>query len=515
MPEPIILKDHQSQAIDGLRAGIRAGHRSQVLMAPTGGGKTVIGAKLLAEANGKFRKAAFLVDRISLVDQTSAVLDRYGIHHGVIQAKHWRWRPYERIQVCSAQTIEKCGFPADLKLLIVDEGHATRQFTKEFIKSHPDITVVALSATPFTEGMGQIYTNLVNVCTTNELIEAGDLAPLKMYAAKAINMAGAKVVAGEWSEKEIEQRGMEIIGDIVSEWVDKTNLHFGGPVKTLVFSATVDHGEELCRQFNAAGFNFQQISYKDNSDDTRLKIEEFRKSDSSIDGLISCEVFTKGFDVPDILCGIAARPYRKSLSSHIQQLGRLMRSSPGKEFGLWLDHCGNVMRFKDDVDDIFQNGMKELDDGERESKVRKEPGPKEIKEFACVCGYVFPQRMDVCPSCGKEHVRQSLVETVAGFMEEVSNGQADKRKTLAYLKDKKSVWRQLIGDAMKRKKGAVGLAESFAKAQFMQIYGHFPKDRFYPEFAEPICEELRGKVQANLIAYHKSQQKRGSNAGIP
>jgi DNA repair protein RadD len=103
--------------------------------------------------------------------------------------------------------------------------------------------------------------------------------PLKMYAAKAIDVEGMKVVAGEWSEKEIEERGLDIIGDIVAEWDEKTKLHFGGPVKTVVFSATVDHGAELCKQFQGAGFNFQQISYKDGGDQHRRDlIAEFRKA---------------------------------------------------------------------------------------------------------------------------------------------------------------------------------------------------------------------------------------------
>jgi hypothetical protein len=49
-------------------------------------------------------------------------------------------------------------------------------------------------------------------------------------------------------------------------------------VKTIVFSATVAHGEELCKRFQDAGFNFQQVSYKDGNDEKRRAlIEEFRK----------------------------------------------------------------------------------------------------------------------------------------------------------------------------------------------------------------------------------------------
>ncbi|WP_310715322.1 DEAD/DEAH box helicase family protein, partial [Burkholderia multivorans] len=96
MADPIILRPYQLDSVDALRAGMRAGHRAQVLMAPTGAGKTEIGAYLCDEVNKKGRRAAFVVDRVNLVDQTSQRFDKYGIPHGVIQADHWRRRGYER-----------------------------------------------------------------------------------------------------------------------------------------------------------------------------------------------------------------------------------------------------------------------------------------------------------------------------------------------------------------------------------------------------------------------------------
>lgn len=129
----IELYPDQVEAKERLRQGIRDGHRSQLLCAPTGAGKTVIAADLMGEAYAKFSHTAFVVDRVNLVDQTSAVLDRYEIPHGVIQAGHWRTRTYERIQVCSAQTLEKRGFLDQCKLLMVDEAHCIRSQTAGFI----------------------------------------------------------------------------------------------------------------------------------------------------------------------------------------------------------------------------------------------------------------------------------------------------------------------------------------------------------------------------------------------
>lgn len=297
---------------------------------------TEMGISLMKAASDKYNRSAMVLDRIVLCNQTSERLDKYSIDHGVLQSGHWRHRPYERIQVCSAQTLEKRGSLPDMKLLIIDEAHQTRAQTIEFIKNNPGIKVVGLSATPFTKGLGSIYTNVVSAITTQQLVEQGKLAPLRVYVGKEIDMNGAKKVAGEWSSKEAETRGIKITGDIVAEWVKKTHEVFGGPRKTIVFAAGVAHAADLARQFGEAGYNFVSLSYRDDDDFKAEAIREFSKPDTSIHGLIATDILTKGFDVPDVMIGVSARPFSKSLASHIQQLGRVMRSSPGKEFALWL-----------------------------------------------------------------------------------------------------------------------------------------------------------------------------------
>ena len=325
---------------------------------------------LLEAAADKGNRAAMVLDRIVLCNQTSERLDRYGIDHGVLQAGHWRFRPGERIQVCSAQTLEKRGAMPGMKLLIVDEAHNTRAQTIEFIKNNPHVKVVGLSATPFAKGLGKTYTNVVSAISTRELVERGRLAPLRVFIAKQIDMTGAKKVAGEWSSKEAEGRGMSITGDVVSEWVKKTNEVFGGPRKTVVFAAGVAHAADLAQKFSEAGYNFVSLSYKDDDDFKADAIKEFGKPDSSIVGLIATDILTKGFDVPDVMIGVSARPFSKSFMSHVQQMGRVMRSYPGKEFALWLDHSGNYLRFQEDWEDVYANGVSELDEGKE--KARKE-----------------------------------------------------------------------------------------------------------------------------------------------
>lgn len=500
------LRPYQVDAIEALRKGVREGHKRQILASPTGSGKTVCASYLMQEAANKMSRAAFVCDRVALTDQTSKVFDNYGIPHGVMQADHWRARPWERIQVASAQTLARRGWKnGDLQLLVYDECHTLYKSVTDFIEQHPEVIVVGLTATPFHRGLGKIFTNVVNVATTDKLIADGFLVPVKVYAGKAADMAGAKTkFDGEWAEEEMETRGLTIIGDIVSEWIAKTQQHFDGPIKTIVFSATVPHGEELCRRFQDAGFNFQQVSYKDGNDQRRRDlIEEFRKPDSEIMGLISCEALAKGFDLPSIKCGIAARPYRKSLSGHIQQLGRVMRPDEGKSFALWLDHSGNFIRFLPDTQEVFAQGVSNLDDREYDSKVRKEPEGKEKSKFACgACHFVMGGAAH-CPACGWERPKmRSEVNEVDGHLQEVViDGKASKLP--AWATDKEAAWRQICYHALERKHGDEAAAERFAKAAYRNIYGTWPKHAMRNIVPEAPDYRLVNKIRSNLIAWAK------------
>jgi superfamily II DNA or RNA helicase len=229
---------------------------------------------------------------------------------------------------------------------------------------------------------------------------------------------------------------MKITGDIVTEWVKKTHEVFGGPRKTVVFCAGVEHGADLAKKFNEAGYNFVSISYKDDDQFKQDAIKEFSKPESSIHGLIATDILTKGFDVSDVMIGVSARPFSKSLSSHIQQMGRVMRSHESKEFALWLDHSGNYLRFRDDWEEVFENGVKELDDGKE--KAKKEPTEKEKEAAKCPkCSHLWPGGADTCPACGHVRMRRNEVTSVPGAMEELtgaSQARELKRKWLAELK---------------------------------------------------------------------------------
>jgi len=456
------LRPHQAEVVDKLAQGFQDGHRCQLLYAPTGFGKTEVAMAVMVEEAKKLNNVAMVLDRIVLVNQTSTRLGAYLINHGVMQADHWRYRPYEKIQVCSAQTLEsRDNFP-DVSMLIIDECHVQRKQIIQFIKDRPDMKVIGLTATPFTNGLGDVYTNVVGAKPTGDLIEEKWLTPLKIFIAKEIDMTGAAKVAGEWSQDETTKRGMQITGDIVQEWINKTNEVFGGPRKTVVFCSGVEHGRDLVRQFNAAGYNFKSISYKEDDEFKAQTIEDFSRPDTLINGLVATDILTRGFDVSDVMIGVSARPFSKSFSSHVQQMGRVMRPYEGKAFGLWLDHSGNYLRFRKEWDKLFDEGVTKLENGSEVAK--KEPTDQEKKEAKCpACGalWVWPDR--TCGECSYEKPIKQILN-VPGELTEL---ETTKREALS---ENQNFYSELLYYAKMR-----GYKEGWAAHKYKEKYGTFPK----------------------------------------
>ena len=146
---------------------------------------------------------------------------------------------------------------------------------------------------------------------------------------------------------------------------------------------------------------------------------------NSIHGVIATDILTKGFDQADIHFGISARPFTKSFSSHVQQLGRVMRPHHSKEFACWLDHSGNYLRFRDQWDALYSNGVDVLDDAAE--KAKPEPTDKEKERAKCpVCGALWPGNSDMCSHCGHVRQRKNEVISVAGEMVELTNTKSEK-----------------------------------------------------------------------------------------
>lgn len=487
-------REFQDRAHRALRQGVRDGHRCQMLMAATGAGKTYLGLRICHEALQRGKRAIFVCDRTTLIDQTSETADRYGLSaHGIIQANHWRTDYAKPFQIASAQTLARREWPA-ADVIVIDEAHTQLKAWTEHIPTATAV-VIGLSATPFSTGLAKLFTNLVNAATMDELTKAGVLVPMRVLSCTTADMAGAETSGGEWTDRAAADRGMQIVGDVVTEW----HKHGEGR-KTIVFGATIAHCEELCRQFVQSGVMAAVFTAETSKAEREHLLREYRKEDSSLRVLISVEALAKGFDVRDVSCVVDCRPLRKSLSTAIQMWGRGLRASPetGKTDCLLLDHSGNILRFQEDFTDFYFNGLAELNAGEKMDKaVRKEPD-EDQKKGCPACGFKpFAKR---CMSCGFEIVKEANVEALPGHMREVMIGKARAANNHEHL------WQQVCSYV--RAHGKPETMQGRAGHIFKDIVGTWPP-RSWSVDSTPGAEISRAvlnKIRAKNIAYRAALQ---------
>ena len=250
----------------------------------------------------------------------------------------------------------------------------------------------------------------------------------------------------------------------------------------------------MVRQFAESGYNFVSISYKEDDQYKKDMIEEFSKPDTEIHGLVATDILTRGFDVPDVMIGISARPFSKSFSSHVQQMGRVMRPHEGKEFALWLDHSGNFLRFRNDWDKVFYEGVSELKDSAVE-KAKKEPTEKEKKEAicpACKVLWTFPENK--CGSCGFVKAKKATVDMVDGELLELA---ANNRQSVA---SNKHFYSELVYYAKLK-----GYKEGWAKHKYKEKFGIFPQGISVEN--RPTSVDTLKWLKSRFIAYSKSKAR--------
>lgn len=99
------LRPYQQQALDSLRGGIVRKLWTQLLMLPTGAGKTTVASAMFQGAMRKGKRVLFIVDTIELIDQTVNRFVSDGMDVGVIQGQHHMTDYSKPVQIATIQTL--------------------------------------------------------------------------------------------------------------------------------------------------------------------------------------------------------------------------------------------------------------------------------------------------------------------------------------------------------------------------------------------------------------------------
>ena len=411
------LRPYQQAAVDGVRDSFRAGRRRPLLVAPTGSGKTVIFSYITASAAAKGNRTLVLVHRAELLEQCHRALDSMDVPHGLIASGLTPDRSH-LTQIASVQTLVR-RFDRVLApdLIVIDEAHhATAGAWASVLAQYPNARVLGVTATPQRldgKGLGQVFDDLIRGPEVTKLIDEGYLCKPVYYAPKTVDLTGVHMVAGDYNRAEVAERmdRPTITGDAVIHYRKYAE---GQPC--IIFCTGIKHAEHVAQAFNASGYRFKII------DGTLAKEERARRvldlSSGALQGLVSVDIVSEGFDLPCVSTAILLRP-TASLSLHLQQIGRVLRPSPGKQRAVILDHVGNCRRhgLAEEVRDWSLDGIRK----------RGKRGPQDDVADTRQCPECFavhtpsPQ----CPQCLHIYeIKDRIPDVVDGELEELKAREA-------------------------------------------------------------------------------------------
>lgn len=406
----LILRDYQAVLIDRTREAMRHGAKRVLIQLPTGGGKTVLIAQMLASAAQRGKRAWFCVHRRELLEQSvETFIESADIHTGIVCAG-FPVTPLAPVQVCSVPSIVRrigsLGLP---DLVVWDECHhlASKSWS-DIAEAYPAAIHIGLTATPQRldgKGLASYFDTLIEGPTTADLIEAGWLSPYKFYAPGAVNLAGVHRVAGDYNKHELSlaMEASSVVGDAVSHYRQHCPQ-----ARALVFAWSIEASERIAAQFMAAGIPAAHVDGETPKNERAEKMRRFRDGDLRV--LCNVDLFGEGLDVPAVSAIFLLRP-TQSLGLYLQQVGRGLRRDENKDGVRIFDHANHWERhgLPDDERTWSLNGA---------TKRTREGTPLGVKRCGACFGVTRPSAR-VCPYCGVAFVRAAReVEQVDGTLVE-------------------------------------------------------------------------------------------------
>lgn len=414
------------------------------MVLPTGGGKTVIFCYMVQQAVARGKQVLIIVHRQELVEQVSKTLDMFGIDHRLCCPGHYRTD--SRVIVASVFSAIRRRLPRP-GFVICDEAHHACAGTTwgRLMQTTAGAYQLGVTATPIRlsgEGLEQCFDDMVVGPTTADLIAAGHLCDYRMFRPPTvIDRTKWRTSGGDYNIGDMEASLMapRITGDAVEHY---ERLSPGA--RAVVFGVTVRHCNEIAGRFEAAGHPAGVLTGDMPRQDRTQLVRDFAAGKCRI--LVSCNVISEGFDLPAIETAILLRP-TQSLSLYLQQVGRALRTYPGKEKAVILDHVGNVD--KHGLPCIERDWS--LAGRKKRSKADDEatPGTKLCE----ACFAINPVGSQACSYCGTPFAsKERKIQEEDGSLQEIKRAPVVKQPAIDRLREQHGAqtYSALLALGMKR-----------------------------------------------------------------
>ena len=305
MKKTVLLHDYQKDIMRRLSEEWRT-HRSVMVQMPTGTGKTHVLAAVVSSflTDGK-RTVWIVAHRRELVEQIEKTVAKYGtsLTDGCVRVMSIQWltRHYDDV-------VEKP------ELVIIDEAHHAQARTYRMLWNWcPEAKFLGLTATPCRmgrTGFTDLFDSLVCSWSVAEFIRKGWLSSFDYVSIRA-NSREQRLIDS------LEKRGAD--GDYqVREMNDVLNRHtsidqlyqsvleYADGKKGIVYAVSIDHARNIAAYYSGKGLDAAAIDSHTPTAERGRMVEDFKTGRIKV--LVNVDVFSEGFDCPDVEFVQMARP---------------------------------------------------------------------------------------------------------------------------------------------------------------------------------------------------------------
>ena len=332
---------------------------SVMFQMPTGTGKTRLFTSIIHDINEysiqrrETVKILIIAHRTELIDQIDESLKRYKVAHGIIAGGRGKDYTFP-VQVASIQTLTNVHNIGDAEKLnaqfvIIDEAHHALAATyKKLWKMYPNAKFLGVTATPWRmnhQSFTDLFDTIILSMPIKDFIKQGYLSTYKYFSLRddsSIKKTIGNIEIdrfGEYKEASMEEK-MDI-GSIRAQLLN-SYLTFAKGKRGIIYAININHAKHICQEYKDAGYNVVSIDSKTPSAERKELVGKFKNKE--IDIIVNVDVFSEGFDCPDIEFIQLARP-TLSLVKYLQQVGRGLRPTKNKENCIILDNVGMYANF--------------------------------------------------------------------------------------------------------------------------------------------------------------------------
>lgn len=340
--EPNKMQKKALKNIENLR---KKGENKGLLISATGTGKTYLSAFDVKKFNPK--KFLFIVHRKNIAKKA---MESYKTIFGSDKSLGLFSGENKDIKsdfiFCTVQTISK---ESNLRLfskdhfdyIVIDETHRASAPTYQKILNHftPKF-LLGMTATPErTDGFdifGQFNHNIAYEIRLNRALEEEMLVPFHYYGVSDIKIDDSSIFENENFSRLTSKERVERI-------IEKSKFYGADErvIRGLIFCSRKWESQELSRLFNENGYRTVALTSESSEEEREKAIRGLESNGKDrLDYIFTVDIFNEGIDIPKVNQVIMVRPTQSAII-FIQQLGRGLRKSKGKNYLTVIDFIGN------------------------------------------------------------------------------------------------------------------------------------------------------------------------------